>query len=146
MEQKLRSVMQYTKHTVLDSGVIDVSFKSDYEYLGQNIVLASFLNQNIYVKAQIPPDNDMEIGEMSLKSLNIDRGGDQKITFTSIVDSVDIDNINIFATTEKGTDIIMYLECDIDEEDTPDDEDYELDPRDNESWGDDDENDMEDWD
>lgn len=146
MEQKLRSVMQYTKHTVLDSGVIDVSFKSDYEYLGQNIVLASFLNQNIYVKAQIPPDNDMEIGEMSLKSLNIDRGGDQKIIFTSIVDSVDIDNINIFATTEKGTDIIMYLECDIDEEDTPDDEDYELDPRDNESWGDDDENDMEDWD
>lgn len=91
----------YNGHNVRQNGSINLTFKCDYGELSNSIQLLQLLNNDINVIAKVASENKpFKIGSFRLKGVTIDDDGESKITFNSITDYVEIDNINKLITNE----------------------------------------------
>lgn len=159
-----KTIGMFDGMSVSAAGVVDLKFKLPYEEMPNYIQISQMLNNNIQASIKIPPEEDAIVGEFMVKHLNIAGDGEAKFCINTITDSAELDTINDLITVERGTKLIITLraEIEIEEEDEQisgqmdiddwepgskedDWEDEEADWRDNDSWGDDEENDKESW-
>lgn len=100
-EVKIKQVVSYKGHSIKESGVIEISFKSDYSGLSESIQSLQLLNNDITIKCKMVNEKPCRLGVFRIKSINVSGDGESTIKFTSITDSVELENVNNIVTTEQ---------------------------------------------
>lgn len=128
---KTRLVGKFDGVNGTPAGVITLKFKLAYDELVNYIKITQFLNNVIDIKINDPAEMELEagdkakafdVGKFNVKSLNIEGDGEAKLVFTSIAQAVDMEEISKLLLFDRGTNLIINLEADVELEDEDDDE------------------------
>lgn len=104
----VKTFAYYNGHNVKPNGSINLTFKCEYSELSNSVQMLQMLNNDITVVAKIASESKpIKIGSFRLKGVTIEDDGESKITFNSITDYVEIDNINKLISNEA-----FKLRCD----------------------------------
>lgn len=152
-EINVRVVGEYAGHNCSSKGVIKLKFTFPYDEMSNYLKTFTMISSNVKIGAKIPPDEQFTLGEFTIDGMNTKATGETTITFASTPDFVEMDNVNNFLyMDEMSTPIVVFLNAVL--EDFEEDEEKEAQAdnfvneawNDNEdSWGDDDENNNDEW-
>lgn len=110
---EIKAVCSYNGHSINPNGNMNLKMKSAYSELTDYIKLIQFLNNDVSVTVQLPNEKPMNIGVFRVNAINVDHDGEGNLTFNSIVDSVELNNINQLSMTDKGTPFKATFEAEI---------------------------------
>jgi hypothetical protein len=115
---KLKFEAKYLDHNVKGQNrSVTVQFKMPYSELSQYVQTLQLLNENITVAGKIGADKKpVNFGVFSLNNLNIDRDGEGKVKFNSLLDSIKANELNNLAARNDEP-LILFLKADVDTED-----------------------------
>lgn len=115
----VKLVGRYNGHSVKSNGSVDLSLKADYSELANAVQLLQMLSNDVKISVKMPDDKSpMKIGSFRIKQVAIDHDGEARLSFNSITDYVETDNINRMVTSE-----LFKVRCEADIEVEEDDED-----------------------
>lgn len=73
---------------------VQLKFKLRYDEILTSVELLQGLNSDITVHAKIGDDKPINLGIFTIGAVNFDKDGNATIPFKSLVDNVNLDNIN----------------------------------------------------
>lgn len=73
---------------------VQLKFKLRYDEILTSVELLQGLNSDITVHAKIGDDKPVNLGIFTIGAVNFDKDGNATIPFKSLVDNVNLDNIN----------------------------------------------------
>lgn len=123
---KIKQVVNYSGHNVKTNGSVDLTFKAKYDELTNSMQVLQMLNNDVNITTKIPGiKKPIPLGMFRVKSVNFDGDGESTLKFNSIVDNVEMNNINSIICKEEFQ---VLLSADIEleeEEEESDDEEWE---------------------
>jgi hypothetical protein len=93
-------VAKYSGHSVKANKNVDISFVVGYDQLTSSIQLLQLLNVDVNIKAKLPDEKPMDLGNFRVKAVNIDHDGESKLMFNGMDDFVDTNAINRLVGSE----------------------------------------------
>ena len=97
----VKLVGRYNGHSVKSNGSVDLSLKCDYSELSNAVQLLQMLNNGVKISIKLLNDKaPMKIGSFRIKQIAVDHDGETKLSFNSITDYVETDNINRMVTSD----------------------------------------------
>lgn len=120
---KVKEVVTYGGHSLKASGSVDLTLKAGYSELTNSIKLMQMLNNDVSIKAKVPGDKPMKLGQFRIKQIIIDGDGESVLKFNSLSDYIEMDNLNMLPlNTDDNKEFVVLMEADIEEEDESDGE------------------------
>ena len=123
---KIKQVVNYSGHNVKTNGSIDLTFKAKYDELTNSMQLLQMLNNDVNIVTKIPGiKKPIQLGMFRVKSVTFDGDGESTLKFNSIVDNVEMNNINSIVCKEEFQ-ILMSADVELEDEDEEEnDEEWE---------------------
>lgn len=124
---KLKSEGKYVDHSVKANKALTLQFKMPYAELTNYIQSIQMLNENVTVAVKIGADKKpLILGTFMVHNLNIDRDGEGKIKFNSLLEHINANHVNTLAErNDEPLHILLKADIDVDDdddEDLPDDD------------------------
>lgn len=121
---KIKQVVNYSGHNVKTNGSIDLTFKAKYDELTNSMQVLQMLNNDVNITTKIPGvKKPIPLGMFRVKSVNFDGDGESTLKFNSIVDNVEMNNINSIVCKEEFQILLSAdIELEEDEEEESDEE------------------------
>lgn len=125
MNVKVKEVVKYGGHSLSANGSVNFTLKAGYSELPKSIQLMQLLNNDVYIKAKIPGERPMKLGEFRVKQIVIDGDGESVLKFNGLNDYIEMDNLNLLPMNDSDVkEFVVMMEADIEEEnDESEDED-----------------------
>jgi len=125
MNVKVKEVVKYGGHSLSANGSVNFTLKAGYSELPKSIQLMQLLNNDVYIKAKIPGERPMKLGEFRVKQIVIDGDGESVLKFNGLNDYIEMDNLNLLPMNDSDIkEFVVMMEADIEEEnDESEDED-----------------------
>lgn len=139
MKFETRVVCNIKKQEWLDNGIISLHFLLPAEERENYIKIHGMQNENITLYVQAPPEEELNLGEYMLKAFNVDGDGEVKMKLVTPIECAEMDNIIKTEYIDRGTDIVLRMCVDIEEDEESISDDGQ------EDWGADDNNDYDDY-
>lgn len=98
---EVKAVGQYKGHNLNENGSVNVSFKFKYDQLVNVIPLTQMLSNDVKISVKLPDAKAVKLGMFRLKSISIDDDGESVVKFNSLVDFVEVNNLNSIVTKES---------------------------------------------
>ena len=122
---KIRQVVNYSGHNVKTNGSIDLTFKAKYDELTNSMQVLQMLNNDVNITTKIPGvKKPIPLGMFRVKSVNFDGDGESTLKFNSIVDNVEMNNINSIVCKEEFQ-ILLSADIELEEDEEESDEEWE---------------------
>ena len=96
MEKKFKQkgVATFQSLSIRSNKTVQLNFKLRYDEILTSVELLQGLNSDITVHAKIGDNKPVNLGIFTIGSVNFDKDGNATIPFKSLVDNVNLDNIN----------------------------------------------------
>lgn len=96
MEKKFKQkgVATFQGLSIGRNKTVQLKFKLRYDEILTSVELLQGLNSDITVHAKIGDDKPVNLGIFTIGAVNFDKDGNATIPFKSLVDNVNLDNIN----------------------------------------------------
>lgn len=96
MEKKFKQkgVATFQSLSIRRNKTVQLNFKLRYDEILTSVELLQGLNSDITVHAKIGDDKPVNLGIFTIGAVNFDKDGNATIPFKSLVDNVNLDNIN----------------------------------------------------
>ena len=96
MEKKFKQkgVVTFQGLSIGRNKTVQLKFKFRYDEILTSVELLQGLNSDITVHAKIGDDKPINLGIFTIGAVNFDKDGNATIPFKSLVDNVNLDNIN----------------------------------------------------
>lgn len=96
MEKKFKQkgVATFQGLSIGRNKTVQLKFKLRYDEILTSVELLQGLNSDITVHAKIGDDKPINLGIFTIGAVNFDKDGNATIPFKSLVDNVNLDNIN----------------------------------------------------
>lgn len=96
MEKKFKQkgVATFQSLSIRSNKTVQLNFKLRYDEILTSVELLQGLNSDITVHAKIGDDKPVNLGIFTIGAVNFDKDGNATIPFKSLVDNVNLDNIN----------------------------------------------------
>lgn len=96
MEKKFKQkgVATFQGLSIGRNKTVQLKFKLRYDEILTSVELLQGLNSDITVHAKIGDDKPVNLGIFTIGAVNFDKDGNATIPFRSLVDNVNLDNIN----------------------------------------------------
>lgn len=96
MEKKFKQkgVATFQGLSIGSNKTVQLKFKLRYDEILTSVELLQGLNSDITVHAKIGDDKPVNLGIFTIGAVNFDKDGNATIPFKSLVDNVNLDNIN----------------------------------------------------
>ena len=122
---RVKEVVKYGGHSLSANGSVNFTLKAGYSELPNSIKLMQLLNNDVYIKAKIPGERPMKLGEFRVKQIVIDGDGESVLKFNGLNDYIEMDNLNLLPMNDSDIkEFVVMMEADIEEEnDESEDED-----------------------
>lgn len=114
---KVKAVGKYDGHSIKANKTVDLKLKFAYDELVNYIQLIQLLNENIIIKVKQSGRKSMNLGTFMVKQIKVDNDGEGKLTFNSMMDYAEVNNINNLVNDELFK-IIFEAEVEEDVSDT----------------------------
>lgn len=101
MKISIKEIVSYKGHSVKANGNIDISFSAMYGELTNSIKVLQLLNNDVKITAKLPGSKPITIGSFSVKNVLFDGDGESILKFTSLVDYVEMDSLNLIISQEN---------------------------------------------
>lgn len=98
-EIKIKSVCSYSGHSINQQGIFNLTLVFAFDELTNVIQLMQCLNEDISIVVKVSSENKI-LGTFGIKNITINTNGESKIKFTSLVHSVEIENVNALVGAE----------------------------------------------
>lgn len=122
----IKTEAEYFNHGVKANKAVSLTFKIPYSELTSSVKTLQMLNENMTVGAKLGSDKPIKLGTFMIKNLNIDNDGEGKLKVDSMIDYVELDNINQLANrSDEPLLIILKADIDVEEDDDADVEESE---------------------
>lgn len=110
---RIKEVVTYNGHKVKSNGKIDLLFKAKYEELVNSIQVMQLLNNDVKIKSKIAGSPAADLGVFRVSKIVVNGDGESVISFSTLTDYAEINNINSLAGTEMCQ---ILMEAEIEEE------------------------------
>lgn len=94
MKINVSGMFGYKGHSISANGSVNLTLKAMYSELPKSIELMQMLNNDVTIKVKKGGDKPIKLGIFRIKTITVDGDGESVIKFNSIVDYVEVDNIN----------------------------------------------------
>ena len=96
MEKKIKKkgIATFQGLSIGRNKTVQLKFKLRYDEILTSVELLQGLNSDITVHAKIGDDKPINLGIFTIGAVNFDKDGNATIPFKSLVDNVNLDNIN----------------------------------------------------
>ena len=122
---KIKQVVNYGGHNIKTNGSIDLTFKAKYDELTNSMQVLQLLNNDVVINAKLPGvKKPIALGMFRVKSVNFDGDGESTLKFNSIVDNVEMNNVNYIVCKEEFQ-VLMSAEVELEEDEENEDEEWE---------------------
>lgn len=122
---KIKQVVNYSGHNVKTNGSIDLTFKAKYDELTNSMQVLQMLNNDVNITTKIPGiKKPIPLGMFRVKSVNFDGDGESTLKFNSIVDNVEMNNINSIVCKEEFQ-VLLSADIELEEDEEENDEEWE---------------------
>lgn len=101
MNISIKEVVSYKGHSVKANGNIDISFSAMYGELTNSIKVLQLLNNDVTIVAKLPGSKAVKLGNFNVRSVLFDGDGESVLKFTSMVDFVEMENVNTVISQEN---------------------------------------------
>lgn len=101
MKISIKEIVSYKGHSVKANGNIDISFSAMYGELTNSMKVLQLLNNDVKITAKLPGSKPVNIGSFSVKNVLFDGDGESVLKFTSLVDYVEMDSLNLIISQEN---------------------------------------------
>lgn len=91
---KQKGVATFQGLSIGRNKTVQLKFKLRYDEILTSVELLQGLNSDITVHAKIGDDKPVNLGIFTIGAVNFDKDGNATIPFKSLVDNVNLDNIN----------------------------------------------------
>ena len=121
---RVKEVVKYGGHSLSANGSVNFTLKAGYSELPNSIKLMQLLNNDVYIKAKIPGERPMKLGEFRVKQIVIDGDGESVLKFNGLNDYIEMDNLNLLPMNDSDVkEFVVMMEADIEEENDESEED-----------------------
>ena len=118
---RVKEVVRYGDHSLSANGSVNFTLKAGYSELPNSIKLMQLLNNDVYIKAKIPGERPMKLGEFRVKQIVIDGDGESVLKFNGLNDYIEMDNLNLLPMNDSDVkEFVVMMEADIEEENNED--------------------------
>lgn len=97
---KTKAVCCYNGHNVKPNKNVDLTFKFRYDELTNVLQLYQYLNEDVTILVKIGDDKPRSLGIFRVKNIKSDHDGESVVSFNSMTDFVNVDDINMLIGTE----------------------------------------------
>ena len=111
---EVKAVASYKGHTIKENGNITLSLKLRYDELVNTIQMMQLLNNDVNLMVKLPEAKAMKIGSFRINGFSIDGDGESSVKLVSMIDFVEMDNINNMVTKDVFN---IRMLSDVEEED-----------------------------
>jgi len=101
MKVNVSGMFGYKGHSVSANGSVNLTLKAKYSELTTSVKLLQLLNNDVTIKVKKGSDKSQKLGIFRIKSVTIDGDGESVVKFNSIIDYVEIDNVNEIVGDEE---------------------------------------------
>ena len=101
MKISIKEVVSYKGHSVKANGNVDISFNAMYDQLTKSMEVLQMLNNDITITAKLSGSKPVKLGTFSVKNVLFDGDGESVLKFVSLVDYIEMDNINSIISQEN---------------------------------------------
>ena len=113
---KAKSIVSYNGHNISANGTVNFNVNAQYSQLTNTIQLMQMLNNDIDIKAKVS-GAVLKLGSFRIKKITIDGDGESKIQLTSLVDYVEVDNLNLLPLqSDESKEFKILFETEAEEE------------------------------
>lgn len=121
MNIKVKEVVKYGGHSLSANGSVNFTLKAGYSELPKSIQLMQMLNNDVFIKAKIPGQSPIKLGEFRVKQIVIDGDGESVLKFNGLNDYIEMDNLNVLPMNDSDIkEFVVLVEAEIEEEDDND--------------------------
>jgi len=121
---RVKEVVKYGGHSLSANGSVNFTLKAGYSELPNSIKLMQLLNNDVYIKAKIPGERPMKLGDFRVKQIVIDGDGESVLKFNGLNDYIEMDNLNLLPMNDSDIkEFVVMLESNIEEEEDDESED-----------------------
>ena len=121
---RVKEVVKYGGHSLSANGSVNFTLKAGYSELPNSIKLMQLLNNDVYIKAKIPGERPMKLGEFRVKQIVIDGDGESVLKFNGLNDYIEMDNLNLLPMNDSEIkEFVVMMEADIEDEENDESED-----------------------
>lgn len=118
---RVKEVVKYGGHSLSANGSVNFTLKAGYSELPNSIKLMQLLNNDVYIKAKIPGEKPMKLGEFRVKQIVIDGDGESVLKFNGLNDYIEMDNLNLLPMNDSDVkEFVVMMEAEIEEENNED--------------------------
>lgn len=103
----------YNGHAIGNNGNVNLMLKSRYSELTSYIQLIQMLNNDVKISAKQGGKNPFGLGVWRIKDIKVDHDGEGQLKFNSMTDFVEVNNLNNLVLCEKGEEIQITFNSDI---------------------------------
>ena len=114
MKISIKEIVSYKGHSVKANGNVDISFNAMYDQLTKSMEVLQMLNNDVTIIAKLSGSKPIKLGTFSVKNVLFDGDGESILKFVSLVDYIEMDNINSIISQENFQ---LKMEADIEMED-----------------------------
>ena len=122
---KIREVVTYAGHSLKANGAVDFTLKAAYSELPNSIQMMQMLNNDVDIKAKLPGNKPMKLGQFRIKQIQVDGDGESVLKFNGLNDYIEMDNLNLLPLNKdenKEFQILAEAEIEMEEEEDGEDE------------------------
>lgn len=118
---RVKEVVKYGGHSLSANGSVNFTLKAGYSELPNSIKLMQLLNNDVYIKAKIPGERPMKLGEFRIKQIVIDGDGESVLKFNGLNDYIEMGNLNLLPMNDSDVkEFVVMMEAEIEEENNED--------------------------
>lgn len=119
MNISIKEIVSYKGHSVKANGNMDISFSAMYSELTNSIKVLQLLNNDVIIVAKLPGAKPVKLGSFNVKNVLFDGDGESVLKFTSLIDFVEMENVNKIISQEN---FAIKMESNVELEEGNDDE------------------------
>lgn len=101
MKINVKGVVSYRGHSVKANGNMEISFKAMYSEITNSMQVLQLLNNDVKITAKLPGTKPVVLGTYNVKNVMFDGDGESVLKFVSLVEFVEMDNINTLVSQEN---------------------------------------------
>jgi hypothetical protein len=119
---RIKAVGKYYGHSFKQNGAVELKLKFGYEELPNYYMKLPFLrSENTTIVSKVEDGAAMELGTFMLKSYSMDHDGEGTVTFSSLYDHVEPENLNeLVANKDKLVKIMFKADIEVEQDEEED--------------------------
>ena len=112
----------YQNHNVKNNKAVTIILKAPYSEMRNYLLSVQLINENTDIGVKIGSDKKpLKLGNFMFHGLNIDRDGEAKLTWNSLIEHTEMNNLNELASRSEEP-LKFLFKAEIEDEEVEDEE------------------------